>query len=114
MFPKSTVPEASLVAVVRSGMGAPSLPVTVKVNLPAMSPGPASPSGTTSVFVAVRPMFAVVVWYSFLNARPPSGYSTEHVRVPLPASTMLTVTPNELALGVIPMPDRPSVTSRAT
>ena len=114
MFPKFTVPEASFVAVGYSGMGAPSSPVTVKLNLPAMLPGPVRPSGTSSIFVAARPMVADSAWYSFLNARPPSGYSTEHVKVPLPASVMLTVTLNELALAVMPSPDKPSVTSRAT
>ena len=114
MPPKSTVPETSFVADVRSGIGAPSSPVTVKVNLPVMSAGPVRPSGTLRDFMPVSDMVASVGWYSFTNASPPSGYATSQVRVPSPLSVTLTVTPNVLACAVMPASASPAVASRAT
>ena len=54
-MPKSTEPSLALVTSVRSGIGAPSSPETVKVNLPVMSAG-ARPSAYVST---LRPTSAM-------------------------------------------------------
>ena len=91
MLPKSTLPLASLVAVVFWGMGAAaSSDVTVKVNLPSMLAG-VKPSPAFKILTPERPTsIGSPVEYAFSNTRP-SPVLAVAANVPSPLSTTATV-----------------------
>ena len=111
MVPKSTLPSASLLAVVRLGMGASaSSEVTVKVNLPSMEAG-SSPGATCSVFTPDRPTCTgSPVEYVFSNFKPLPRFAVA-VSEPSPLSTTVTVNGIGCVCAVMPWSARPSVFS---
>ena len=90
--PKSTLPVLSFVAVVFSGLGAPSEPSIVY--LPVMS-GALVPDSTSSVLCPLILSTALSsAPYIFLNVSTfslPSGYTTSMLRFPLPSSVTITL-----------------------
>ena len=112
MEPKSTLPFAAFLAVVRSGMGAAaSSEVTLKVNFSSMEAG-SSPGAACSVFTPDRPTCtgSPVVEYVFSNFRPLPRFAVA-VSEPSPLSTTVTVNEICCVCGVIPWLARPSVFS---
>ena len=111
MEPKSTLPSAVLLALVRSGMGAAaSSEVTVKVNLPAMEAG-VSPGAACNVFTPDRPTCTgSPVEYVFSNFRPSPRFAVA-VSEPSPLSTTITLNEIDCFCGVMPWSARPSVFS---
>ena len=113
MEPKSTLPSAVLLALVRSGMGAAaSSEVTVKVNLPSMEAG-SSPGAACSIFTPDRPTCTgLPVEYAFSNFRPLPKFAVA-VSEPSPLSTTVTLNEIGCVFDVMPCSARPSVFSQA-
>ena len=111
MEPKSTLPSAVFLAVVRSGMGAAaSSDVTVKVNLPSMEAG-SSPGAACSILTPDRPTCTgSPVEYVFSNFRPSPRFAVA-VSEPSPLSTTVTLSEICCVFGVMPCSARPSVFS---
>ena len=111
MVPKSTLPFAAFLAVVRSGMGAAaSSEATLKVNLPSMEAG-LSPGAACSILTPDRPTCTgSPVEYVFSNFRPLPRFAVA-VSEPSPLSTTVTLNEIGCVCGVMPWPARPSVFS---